>query len=586
MIKIQNYSLLILLTLILSSAAMAQNFTLTFHEFDDLPTIKEVVHGDFNGDGEVDYIMTGNNSGRLYLAIGNGIGMPEISEIPEDFGVYQIVAVDINVDGNLDFVGSDPFGDESYRWMNDGSGNFTREKLFLSTGYNAIYFVDLDGNDELDIVANFNQNLNIYTFNNGTLSFEKSLLSDPTIGSVGAITSLDYDNDGDLDVVAAYNLGGVNLFSQGFNFNFVQSELFDEFNVDQIYSSDFDNDGNIDFVTQSDFNQSSSLYLNSNTNEFTAVSIPNMFGSNEHTFIGDLGNDGVIDIIHTDGSNPTNAGLSISIYDQSSGELVQTVIAEDHVDTEGGDIVDLNGDGTLDFYLYTNDFFDNGFAFYVASNEPIDNDGDGFAQDEDCDDNNPNVNPGVDEVAYNGIDDDCNPDTPDDDIDQDGFVLADDCDDNNAAINPGVTEEPYNGLDDDCNELTLDDDLDQDGFGFIDGSDCDDDNPLINPDAVDIPNNDIDEDCDGMDAVSGVNDLNGITITVGPNPATESLSISMTSEIQGEVTLYSLTGKRVYHSEIISSNMQIDLTEISSGLYYLNIKDDKSAFLIEEVIIP
>ena len=120
-------------------------------------------------------------------------------------------------------------------------------------------------------------------------------------------------------------------------------------------------------------------------------------------------------------------------------------------------------------------------------------DGDGFLLAEDCDDNNPFVHPNQTEGPYNGIDDDCNPATPDDDLDQDGFVLAEDCDDTNALVNPNQLEVPYNGLDDDCKPATMDDDLDGDGYVLSD--DCDDTNQAINPAALEIVYNGIDEDC-------------------------------------------------------------------------------------------
>lgn len=86
------------------------------------------------------------------------------------------------------------------------------------------------------------------------------------------------------------------------------------------------------------------------------------------------------------------------------------------------------------------------------------------------------------------------------DLDQDGYDSMVDCDDNNPSVNPGQSEIPYNGIDDDCNASTEDDDVDQDGYGVAD--DCDDSNPNIFPGQFDILDNGIDEDCDGVDATT------------------------------------------------------------------------------------
>ncbi|MFT7521759.1 MAG: MYXO-CTERM domain-containing protein [Kiritimatiellia bacterium] len=119
----------------------------------------------------------------------------------------------------------------------------------------------------------------------------------------------------------------------------------------------------------------------------------------------------------------------------------------------------------------------------------------------DCDDTETSVYPGATEVAYDGVDQDCDGEDLCD-VDVDGYDHAlcggTDCDDDLDTINPGVTDAWYDGVDSDCDGWS-DFDADYDGFdsGEFEGSDCDDDDPEIHPDADEVWYDEIDTDCDG-----------------------------------------------------------------------------------------
>jgi hypothetical protein len=105
----------------------------------------------------------------------------------------------------------------------------------------------------------------------------------------------------------------------------------------------------------------------------------------------------------------------------------------------------------------------------------MDQDGDGITIGQgDCDDSDPTISPLLMEEPYDGVDNDCNPETLDDDLDQDGYPLAEDC----------------NDLDADVYSLCPTDE-DGDGFSPEDG-DCNDHDPNIYPDHPD-------DNCDNLD---------------------------------------------------------------------------------------
>ncbi|HEY3387692.1 MAG TPA: MopE-related protein [Saprospiraceae bacterium] len=211
----------------------------------------------------------------------------------------------------------------------------------------------------------------------------------------------------------------------------------------------------------------------------------------------------------------------------------------------------------------------------------VDADQDGYPEGEDCDDHNPEVNAGQQEIPYNGLDDDCDTLTLDDDLDQDGYPQGEDCDDTNPDVNADQDELPYNGLDDDCDALTFDDDLDQDGFGI--NEDCNDSIPLIYPGATEIPGNGVDEDCNGSDLITTVEPSEKSWIRIYPNPASDILSIQTNQTGGFSWNLINPQGKLLAHSE---NETQINISSLHDGLYFLEVHlKDSGRIMLEKVVI-
>ena len=154
---------------------------------------------------------------------------------------------------------------------------------------------------------------------------------------------------------------------------------------------------------------------------------------------------------------------------------------------------------------------------------------------DDCNDDDATVFPGADDAWYDGVDSDCGGED-DCDIDGDGYQPSEgvcgpadgdeaDCNDHNPDINPGAVEVCSSVEDENCDGDTVGvdapdcidwfQDLDSDGFGVtgseicqcapsfphtaVEGRDCNDFDSFFNPDAFEIPRDGRDHDCAGDD---------------------------------------------------------------------------------------
>ncbi len=317
--------------------------------------------------------------------------------------------IDLNNDGHLDALlgtGSTFTSADSVFLLGNGDGTFGTPVILGSNSYNVLDLVTLDINNDgyLDVVAAKQlANDQIY-LNNGDGTFaDGAELPDSDLSST-IIVSADIDNDGDLDLLTgASSRSSLIYLNNGDGTFLTGTSMTSSFSsAGSLVTVDINNDGYIDVLEGNIFNGNNKLYLNNADGTFSeGVDIDTDGDTTRGLLAIDVDNDGDLDVVAGNDEVPNK--LYLNNGDATFASAIDLQLATELTETRGLVAEDLDKDGDIDI-VETN--YDEGTAT-GAINKYYLNNGDGtFSSGFDL---GTAVNRG-DSIAIGDIDNDGDPD--------------------------------------------------------------------------------------------------------------------------------------------------------------------------------
>jgi len=203
---------------------------------------------DLNNDGSIDIIGGGYGYLKVYINDGNeNFESYHITDANSNTTYRKVLLFDIDTDGDMDVFPSINQSDKVVWFENDGLGNFSLNEFTanLFAGYGDCDVVDLDNDLDFDIIVSPPGGSVRWYENDGSLNFTEHI---EPVSSYFNIHADDVDYDGNTDIITNKGLYKADSLQ---NYTLDNSNPFNE--VWKTTSVDVDNDGDLDILSISRF---------------------------------------------------------------------------------------------------------------------------------------------------------------------------------------------------------------------------------------------------------------------------------------------------------------------------------------------
>ena len=253
--------------------------------------IEDLNAADYDNDGDIDLMITQSEAiwyqgllvkinGVIKMLMNDGSNNfenctqiawhgPGTPYDPENRINPKLTSADFDLDGDIDFLVGDNSGKVEF-YVNNGTGNFTSAGILhdwgsLSWGLTS-NDVDGDGDSDFFVASALESGYEgyIYLIRNQWIESNHSVCFGTDAGEIllynsggrACVQSFDYENDGDIDLIAGIADGVYLCVNKQsiFDVYFLghlppQGNYIDDLNLGGITASDFNNDGKIDIIT-------------------------------------------------------------------------------------------------------------------------------------------------------------------------------------------------------------------------------------------------------------------------------------------------------------------------------------------------